>query len=258
MPLNPQTANFPPLTPGEQSWSLDMRRFGAAINPVAAVAAGLYLGIPLAAGQPTTGLTPTLTDGFLSFEDQVIGPFGSLLISAAPKNAVSSLYYGLSGMYYGSAPAKASDVLVGVVSTDNEATAAIRHVAQLRRTMAGYLAVRGLVSLPKCAKGADVDLLTVTKPAGYRTMRIVKATANVLAGVTAGNTTGDDFLFKVGSTTLVTVTAAATANVGVTVGTEAAAHFVTTDSLTFKYNQTDTSTEIVGGLVEVTALIDLY
>jgi hypothetical protein len=258
MPLNPQTANFPPISLVERSWNLDLRTLGRTLNPTPAVANGLYLGIPLSGGQPTTGLTPTLTAGYLLDEDRVHGPFGDLLVTAAPVNAVRNLYFGLNGVYWAATPTKTTDVLIGSVSTDNQSTPSIMHTAQLRRSLAGYYIVRGLIGLQRCAKGADVDLFTFTKPAGFNTMRLVRATATVVAGTTAGNTAGDDFLFKVGSTTLVTIDDAALPTAATTIGTEASAFYSTASSLAFKYNQTDTSTAIAGGLIEVNAVIDLY
>lgn len=265
MPLNPQTANFPPLSQVEHSWEQNVRKSMELMAPGVGIRSGLELGLPMTSGQPVAGLTPTLTDGYLVKGDQVMGPYGSKLISAAPLNvATRKLFFGLSGMYWGDStnlPLKPTDVRIGEITTD--AVDSIISVAQAYNYGACLFGARGVVNLSKAVDGSDQNLFTWSKPAdlGLKGLRVSHAQARVIAPVTAGNTSGDDFLLKVNSTTLVTLGVASLPTLNaLAIGTPDAT-FVIAPSVTdlvFKYNQTDTSTAIAGGAVEFNVILQAY
>lgn len=251
MPLNKQSANFPPLGMPEISWAENIRKAMEFVHPAPVVAYGLKMGIG-------SGLIPSLTDGWLVDGDKVMGPYGSKLIAAAPASETNNFYFGLEGTgYYDTAAATPKDAFIGSVLASADS---VIHVAQFSRSTSGFFAVRGVVNLEDCTKGADVDLITWTKPdVGLPNTRIVYAHAKVLAAVSAGNTAGDDFLLKVGSTTLVTKDDANLVTVGHTdVAASLPTYGESTTSLVFKYNQTDTSTAIAGGQMEVYALLECF
>lgn len=260
MVQNFQTRNFPLITQVEQSWSENIKAALGFLAPGAAIASGLKLSIPLSAGQPTTGLTPLLSDGYLQNGDAIAGPYGSRLIGAAPANAVNGFYFGLNGTYYAATPAKPTDILIGRVATDNGTPAGIRHVAQLYRNSRGLFVVRGQISLQRCVKGADVNLFTFERPAGIALddIRIVHVQANVVAAPSTGNAADDNFVLKAGATTILTVTGTALGTPGVSVGTPAAAWVVpNANSLSIAYNQTDASSNLAGGLIDVKVVLEL-
>lgn len=261
MPLNAQTNPFPPLHGPEQSWEKNLTKSMELLNPGVAIASGLKLGIPLSTGQPTTGLLPTLTDGLLTYADEIAGPYGSDIIITAEANKTNvGLYFGLGGAYYAAAPAKPTDVLIGSLSTNADS---ILHIGQLYRSAAGAWVIRGLIGLQRAVKGADQTFFTWTKPANLDldNARITAVQGRVLAPVTGGNATGDSLVIKAGSTSLLTIsdTELATADF-VGVGTSAAAWWrsiANSGSIAFSYNQTDASANLAGGLVEVKITLDL-
>ncbi|MBT9316299.1 hypothetical protein [Leptothoe spongobia] len=195
MALNPQIHPFPPIHQSEQSWDHSLRALAQRMFPGGRIGNGLKLGIPA-----TTGLLPTLTDGYINSGDKVIGPFGARLISTAPASATRGLYYGSKQMrYLAAADADPSDILIGTVVTDADS---IVSVVQTFYPAPGKVVVRALLNLPKVTAGADVSLGTVTLEgyAGFRVAHAHTKTAEV-AATTAG---GDDVVIKHGSTTLVT------------------------------------------------------
>lgn len=260
--LNPQTSGFPAISQIERSWEQNLRAALAYLTPGSGAREGLRLGLPDA------GLTPTLTDGYLIQGDQVLGPFGSKLITAiAASQSNKKLFFGLSGMYWGdenNAPLKPTDVLLGVVSSDADS---IVHVAQPANFGAGRVGVRGFVSLEKATAGADQLAFEMSLAEGFENIRVTFAQARVAAAVTAGNDAGDDFVLKLQydeatAVDLVTLDDAVLDDVG-TLGTFAiadadavAAHSPT--SIKVLYNQTDGSTAIAGGSVEFFVEFALY
>lgn len=257
--LQKQTANFPPISLPEMSWGENLRAALQLRDPIPAIASGLNMGLPMTAGQPVAGATPTLTDGYLVHGDLVMGPYGSKLISAAPVNGISKFWFGLEGAYWSATPNTPKDVLIGVAALSNDDPAHILHVAQPIRSSSGFYGIRGLVNLQRCAKGTDVDLITWEKPVGMSNLRIVYAHARVMTIVTGGNTAGDDFLLKVGSATLVTKDDANLVTAGHTdVASSLPTYGAATESLVFKYQQVDTATLITGGTMEVCALFEAF
>lgn len=256
MPLNPQTHPFPAIDQVERSWEQNIRASLEVLIPGAYIGEGLKLGFPLSAGQPTTGFTPTMTDGYLVDGDMVAGPYGSKLITAALASQTNTgLWFGLKGVYYAAAPQTSKDVLLGRLSTDS---AGIQHIAQQYRTSDGLFVVRGVVNLARCTKGADVPLFVWVKPTTHKYSQVIYSHARIDTIVTAGNTAGDDFLFKLGSTTLVTKAAANLVTQDHLDASSTPAPVSTAPTLTFNYNQTDTATAIAGGTMEVTALIRTF
>ncbi|MBT9158963.1 MAG: hypothetical protein DDT26_00212 [Dehalococcoidia bacterium] len=254
---SPQTRNFPALNQSEQSWELSLRALAGTLFPSVGIISGLV------AGLPASGLKPTLTNGYAISGDRVVGPFGAELIGAAPKNATRiGLFYRNTGeliyLALDSTDRKATDLLIAEVSTDNETTAAIRHIAQYRTVGVNRTLVKAFINLEKCAKGADVTFASLPKPAGASHLYIEMAYARVQGAASAGNTAGDDFVLKAGSTALVTLDDAVLVTAGTTVLKTAAATDLrpsTETTLELKYNQTDTSTAITGGVVEVGVLV---
>jgi hypothetical protein len=259
-----QTSNFPPINQMEHGWSENIKAAMSFLVPGSGIRSGLVLGLPLSAGQPATGLRPTLTDGYLMMGDAVWGPYGSKLIGSGAANwANKKLYFGLSGLYYADAPAKPSDVLVGEVSTDNLNPASIMSVAQPMQYGGCRFGIRGTINLAKCTKGADVNLFTWRKSAriGLPYCRVAYAMTRVTAPVTANNAAGDDFLLKVGAKTLVTTPAATLSTVNsITVGSSDNGWVFgpETNELVFRYNQTDVAPAIASGAIEVCATIHCF
>ena len=266
MPLNAQTSGFPPISQSERSWALELSSLADLLFPVSGIRSGLALGFPLSSGQPTTGLMPTATDGKIVLGDSVYGPFGSKLISVATANWANKKYWfsPTKGIfYYADTAEKSNDVQLAEVSTDNGSPAAIMAIGQPTIQGGNRFGMRGVVNLAKCTKGADTNLFTWAAPAalsGFSNARIVHAQVKTATIVTAGNTAGDDFVLKVGATTLVThAVASLTSANAVTVGT--VANYPVVDpvaGLVFRYNQTDTSTAITGGSLEVNVLFELF
>jgi hypothetical protein len=265
MTLSAQTAPFPPIHQPEQSWEQNIRAALDLLAPGAGVRSGFKLGVPLASDVPTTGLTPSLTDGHLVKGDQVLGPYGSKLIGAAPASATRNLYFGLQGLYYGTEPATPQDVLVGSLVTDADS---VVHVAQPMNYGAGRLGIRGQVNLEKVTDGADQTAFTLVLPAtGLDNVRVSYAEARVIAAVTGGNDAGDDFVLKIAADGGSAVTLATIAHSAI-VTLNATSRFAAADgdavswhgasNLAVLYNQTDGSTAIAGGLVEFTVLLELF
>lgn len=263
MPLNPQTANFPPISQVEHSWEQNLRAFAKYLVPGAGARSGLDLGLP------ASGLTPTLTDGYMIQGDQVLGPYGSKLISAPPAEVTNkNLFFGLSGLYWGdanNAPLKTPDVLVGVVTTDVDS---VIHVAQMKNYGGGRIGVRGVVNLEKATKGADVTAFDLAIPNGFDYARIIYAQARVAAATTAGVASGEDFNLKIkiddaAAVKLVTIDDLSLGDVG-TLATfaiadsddEVVAYQPT--SIKTQYSQADTSSAIEGGVVEFYVELMLY
>lgn len=273
MVLNPQTSNFPPISQMERSWEQNIRAALGYLVPGSGARSGLKLGLPVdGGGLVTTGLTPTLTDGYLIQADQVLGPYGSKLIGVAEANVSNrNIFFGLSGMYYADAtnePLKPTDVLVGVVTTDNEDPASILHVAQPVNYGAGRWAIRGMVNLAKITDGADQTAFDLTFPdVGLDNIRVTYAQCRVAEPCTAGNDAGDDFVLKVkadaaNAVDLVTLDDAVLDDVG-TIGRFAAADgdvvsWYSPTSLQVQYNQTDGTTAIAGGAIEFIVEMQLF
>lgn len=262
MPLNPQTANFPPISQVEHSWEQNLRALAKYLVEGPGARHGLELGLP------TSGLTPTLTDGYLLDGDQVLGPYGSKLISAPPAEVINrNLFFGLSGLYWGdanNAPLKTTDKLIGVVTTDVDS---VVHVAQPKNYGGGRMGIRGVVSLEKCTKGADVTAFDFALPETFAQARVSYAQARVAAAATAGFDAGDDFVLKVkideaAAVTLATVDDALLDDVG-TLATfaiadaDAVAAYQPT-SIKVQYNQTDPGADLTGGAVEFYVELALY
>ncbi|MBD2019334.1 hypothetical protein H6F43_03940 [Leptolyngbya sp. FACHB-36] len=272
MPLNPQTSAFPPLSPGEQSWDQTLAKSMELLAPSSGVRAGLKLGLPLSGIQPTTGLLPTLEDGLLLQSDDVVGPYGSQLISAAPKNVANRrLYYGVSGMYWAgvdNAPRKAADLLIGEVTTDNNVTPSIVSVGQAYNYGACQFGIRGVFNLAALTDGADQAFFTWKMPLiGLDYVRIAHAQCRVVAPVTAGGDTGDDFILKLkvdaaASISLATISATGLGAAGtVSRGTPDDADpwsWFKPSNLVFQYNQTDGTTAIAGGMVEAMIRLECF
>lgn len=258
MTLNQQTANFPSFHQPEMGWSENLKAALNLLVPGSGVRSGLNLGIPVSGG-----LTPTLTDGWMVAGDKVLGPYGSKLISPAPKNATKRLYFGLSGLYYGDAPAKPTDALLGQVTTDNESAASITSVAQPLNYGGCRFGIRGEVNLAKCPKGADIPLFTWRKPVdiGLGYVRVSFAAAAVKT-VAVGAEAADNFILglttNTGDSTLVTLTGtelgSAASKASATPGEEGV---TTADQLLFTYNQTDAAPSITAGVVEFVVTIEV-
>jgi hypothetical protein len=269
MPLNAQTATFPPIYQPEQSWSQNLRASMDLLAPGSGIRQGLQLGLPLSGGLVTTGFTPTLTEGYLVRGDEILGPNGPRLTKAATANLTNrNVYFGLNGLNYAASnnlPPIASDALIGRISTDG---AGILHMGQPYNYGACRFGIRGVVNLARCAKGADVDFFTLTPPdlSGLGNLRVTYAQARVLEAVSAGNATGDDFLLKIKNGSDAAVTLATIAAASLTAGTIVRKNVLTADVLSFvaptainfQYNQTDASANFVGGAVEVYVLFELF
>lgn len=260
MPLNPQTANFPPISLMEQSWALELRSFAAAIAPGAGVRSGIELTLPMTSGQPIAGLTPVTTDGYLLAGDQVLGLRMSQLISAAPVSVANRrIFFGLSGLYYAIAantPAQPTDFLLGEITTD---ATHIISIAQPRNFGASRFGVSGVLNLTKAVKGADTNLFTWVKPSGLgKNTRIAHAMARVIAPVTAGNAASDNFVLKAESTTLATLTGTELGTLNTLNAGANAAWVLTNNSIAIKYNQTDAGGDFTGGAVEFSVLMECF
>lgn len=252
MPLNPQYSPFPPIALPDRGWAENLRAVMRHLVPGAGVRSNLALDLPLSAGQPTTGFLPTLTTGEMIFGDSVLGITKENILSAQANWNNKKLYFGLNGMYYGDTPLKATDTVIGEINTGADS---ILSIAQPMSYGGARFGVRGTVHLAKCVKGADVNLFTWTKPAdaGLPFIRVTYAHAKTAIACTAGNATGDSFVLKAGSTTLVThpdtaLSAAGTITAGLPVS--AAPWVFEGSSLTVKYNQTDASGNLAGGKVD--------
>ena len=196
MPLNQQTANFPPISQPERSWDKDLRAWANLLYPEARIAHGLQLGLP-----DSPGLLPKLTDGVLVKDDLVIGPFGSKLISAAPASVTRrGLYYGLRGMAYREAiDVDVTDALIGEVTTD---ATGIVSLVQYFYPSPGKCAVKGMLYLPKATTGSDVAIANVTMT-NYSGLRITAGYSSTKE-VAATTATGDQLLIKAGGNTVLT------------------------------------------------------
>jgi len=264
MPINPQTSQFPPLHSPEQSWDENLSAALALLAPGVGIRRGLKMLPPLSGVQPTTGLLPTLTDGYLCSGDSVMGPYGSKVVVAATANwANKNLYFGLSGAYWADTPIKPTDVLIASVSTDNLSPAAITAIAQPMHYGAGRFGVRGVVNLGKCAKGADTLLLTWTKPTelAAENTRITNAIVRTLAAPSAGIDAGDAFALKAGAVTLATLDNTALGTAGLqAVGSAAATwqYAPTTTTIPIRFNLTDGTTAFTGGLAEFSVMLECY
>lgn len=274
MALSPQTSPFPPIYQTERSWENNLRAALTLLAPGTGIRSGLQLGLPLDAvtGLVTTGLVPTLTDGYLVQADQVLGPYGSKLTSAAATGLTNrNIYFGLSGLQYADATNEAptaGDVLIGSISTDALDPASILHLGQPYNYGAGRYGVRGVINLAKCPKGADTIFFTWTPPADLQNVRLVYAQARVMEAVSAGNATGDDFLLKIKNGSDAAVTLATVAAASLTAGTIVRKNALSADALSFyhatpgpiafQYNQTDASANFVGGAIEVMAILEAF
>ena len=245
MTLNPQTANFPPIHQPEQSWEHDLRAIFQALYPVGRVWSGLVLGLPI------SGLTPTLTDGVVLYQDQVIGPYGSKLISPAPASSSRmGLYFGLKGMYYAELGTETpGSVLVGEVTTD---ATGIVSLVQYFNYGPGRVGVKGIIDLVKCPLAADTPFATVELE-NFTGLRVAYAHARTaIAGATT--TAGDQVLIKHGGTTLITHNKAALDAAGtLTLASPGAAQVQpTVPIINFAYNATE-ATRLTAGVGEFAA-----
>lgn len=267
MALNQQTANFPPISLPEQSWSLNLRAVMTYLGAGAGAYSGMVLGVPLAAGVPTTGLVPTLSEGVAIFEDNVIGINPSAVSAAPPSITNRDIFFGLEGYYYAddlNTPRTLKDIRIGTISTSADSIIAI---AQPQNYGGGRYGVKGYLRPDLLTDGADTTFFTWVKPAIYQHCRIAYAQSRVVSGVTAGGDAGDDLTLKVkkGADAAVTLTSLTAANLGAanTVNRFAAADgdavsWHDASTLLFQYNQTDATTALAGGLVEVAAVIECF
>lgn len=266
--MKPQTANFPPLDMPERSWSNNLRAALDLLAPGVGIRSGLKMGVPLLTGQPTTGLVPTLTDGYLVQGDTVLGPYGSKFSVAAPASVTNrGVFFGLEGLGYGdanNAPPVATDVQIGSISTTANS---IIHIGQPYNYGAGRFGVRGLVNLVTCPRAADTTFFTWTMPDALGHARVTYAEARVIAAATANAAAGDNFVLKVkaGEAAAVTLATLTGTNLGAA-GTQVNKVPVSADALgfyepttiAFQYNQTDADAQIATGLVEVMIELAIY
>jgi hypothetical protein len=265
MAVSQQNSGFPPIAGVERSYQENLRAVMNLMVPGEGIRQGLTLGLPLSGGQPTTGLTPTLTNGALIKGDRILAPYSKVVLAATAGWANKKFYFSGTGgyAYYADAPEHPNDALIAEISTDSANPASIVAIAQPYAYGGLHFGVKGVVNVAKATDGADVNLFTWNKPAnvGLDNTRITFAMVKTAIAVSAGNTSGDDFLLKVGSTTLATLASTDLAAAGNTVVGTPAASWVfgaSTSSLTFKYNQTDTSTAIAGGAVEFAVRIECF
>lgn len=272
MTLRPQGHPFPPIHLPEISWITNLRKSMELLAPGEGVWQGLELGLPKASGLVTTGLKPTLTDGYLLRGDEILGPYGSKQTETAEAGWTNKkIYFGRAGMAYGdanNAPLFPNDALIGSLSTNSANPASIVHLGQQLNYGAGRFGVRGVVNLAACPKGADTTFFRWEVPQGIMNYaRVTYAQARITEAVSAGNTAGDDFVLKVkqGSETAVSLATIASTSL-VTAGTVSRKVPVSADALSwykpvnidFIYNQTDTSTAIAGGEVEVMVVLEMF
>jgi hypothetical protein len=271
MVLSPdaQTRNFPSLGQMEQSWEQNLRKSMELLAPGDGIRSGLKLGLPLTGGGlVTTGLLPTLTNGYLMKGDQVLGPYASKFTKAAAASQTNkNIFFGLKGMDYGDASNAApytGDIRIGSLSTD---ATTILHLGQQYNYGACRFGVRGVVNLARCVKGSDVTYFTWTFPSiGLDNVRLIYAQARVMEAVSAGNATGDDFLFKIKNGADAAVTLGTIAAASLTAGTIIRKNVLTADVLSFfqpttiafQYNQTDASANFAGGAIEVMAVLEAF
>lgn len=275
MSLQPQTSAFPPIYQMEQTWQENIRASLSLLATGGGVRSGLKMGLPLDGnGQVTTGLTPTLTDGYIVRGDQVLGPYGSKLTKVAePGLSNRNVWFGLKGLNYADAdnlPPLVSDALIGSLSTDSASPASILHIGQPYNYGAGRLGVRGVINLAKCPKGADTTFFTWDIPrdglpwampsAEIENVRVTYAQARVLKAPDSG---AADFILKIkngaaSAVTLTTVAAAGLVADGISrkipVNADALS-FYNPEALTFQYNQAGTP---VGGAVEVMIILEIF
>jgi hypothetical protein len=263
MPLNPQTSQFPPISTLEQSWDENIVAALGALNPGVGVRRGLKMLPPLVSGQPTTGLLPTLTAGVLCTGDYVAGPNPNVISVATANWANKNFYIGLSGGYWADTPTKPNDILVASVSTDNLNPAAITSIAQPMHYGAGRFGLRGVVNLARCAKGADTLLFTWVKPTelAAENLRISHAMVRTVIAPSAGVDAGDAFALKAGAVTLATL---ANTDISATgnqvVGSPAATwnYLPSVANIPFRFNLTDGSTAMTGGMAEFMVILETY
>lgn len=269
MAYNEQTNPFPPtVTSIEQSWSQNVRASLDLLAPGEGIRSGLELGIPLSSGQPTSGLTPTLTDGYLVKGDHVLGPYSGNVVAVDASQAMEKVYFGLRGMNTGddsNAPLNANDVMIGQVTTSADSISAI---GQQYNYGACRFGIRGLVAIPSATVGADTPFFVWTVPdIGLKNVRIVYAQTRMAAVVTGGNDAGDDFVLKVqedseSAIALVTIDdAELDTAAGITRNVSAdgdALSFYDPTTLSFEYNLTDTNADLAGGLVECNVLLEVF
>ena len=263
MSLNPQTSGFPPINLPDRGWSKEISSAMRYLNPAAGVRSRLDLGLPLSSGQPTTGLTPTLTTGTMIQGDEVLDIHELNILPAEANWTNRKLFYGLAGMYYGVAATTPEDTVIAEISTDNLGSASITAIAQPMAYGGLRFGIRGVVNLAKCAKGSDVNLFTWTKPldVGLPYTKITHAQVRTAIAAASGNATGDDFLLKAGSTTLVTHAAAGLSILDTTtvaLPLAATPWVFTGDSLVFKFNQTDAAANLVGGAIAFNVVFECF
>jgi hypothetical protein len=273
MAIPKQTANFPFFDLPEQSWSNNLRALSRATLPQ-----GVLKGLALTL--PASGATPVLSDGHFVDGDHVAGPFGSKLITAAPRNANRiGLYFGLEGLFYATAAEAASAAnpmyqlgetvsrghLIGEVSTTDVAEPEISLLTQYLHLDTSRMGIRSIFRPGLLGAGSDRVLAELPLPAGYRNARIAFATYKVLTAVTVVTATDDTALVKYkadaeAAATLVTVS---NANLGAVAGTTVAAASViylptATETLQLLWNMTDANASVVAGAIEVNAVVDLF
>lgn len=275
MTVQPQTSAFPSINQIEQSWSQNIRASLSLLATGSGVRSGLKLGLPLdGGGKVTTGLMPTLTDGYLVRGDEVLGPYGAKLTKTASPGLVNrNVFFGLKGLNYAGVdnlPPLVSDALIGSISTDSAAPASILHIGQPYNYGAGRLGVRGVINLAKCPKGADTTFFTWEIPrdglpwampsAEIENVRLVYAQARVLEAPASG---AADFVLKIKNGAAAAVTLNTIAALGLVANgisrknpvSADALSFHNAEALTFQYNQAGAP---VGGAVEVMAILEIF
>lgn len=268
-----QTANFPGFRQPERSWENNLRALTSQTLPQG-ILKGLALGIP------TSGATPTLTDGYLVDGDRILGPFGSKLVGPAPRNVYRrGLYYGLEGMFYATPeqaqlPAiplyQAGDTaqrawLIGEVTTSDTESPDVIHVAQYLSLSTDRIGIRSLFKPGSLGAGVDVVIASAKLPTGFQNARIAFATHRNKTALTAVTATSDTALVKykadaLSAATLITVS---NANLAAAAGSlVAAANIIylpnSTQTVDVIYALTDADASIVSGVIEVNVVIELF
>ncbi|MCD8487884.1 MAG: hypothetical protein LRZ84_14400 [Desertifilum sp.] len=270
MVLNKQYANFPPIQLPDKSWSLELRSVVSLLNAGHGIRDGLQMGIPLASGQPTVGLTPNLSNGHYVAGDLVLKVNPSA-ISAAPASVSNrKMWFGLNGFYYAETPEQlmlgeilrpSHDLFLGEISTN---ATAILTIAQPVIYGACRFGVRGVINVSELPTG-DVPLIVWKKPdlLNGLNLRVTSALLTTKIAASAGNAASDNGVLKVdkidGSspTTLVTQTGTSIGAVGTsTASTVSPVYSDAVSGLVFSYNQTDADANLTGGLVEFKAVIE--
>jgi hypothetical protein len=275
MALQPQTSSFPPIYQMEQTWQQNIRASLSLLAAGYGVRSGLKMGLPLDGdGKVTTGLIPTLTDGYLVRGDQVLGPYGSKLVSAAEPGLVNrKVWFGLKGLNYAepdNLPPLVSDALVATLSTDSAAPASIIHIGQPYNYGGGRMGVRGVINLAKCPKGADTTFFNWETPrdglpwampsAEIENVRVTYAQARMLE---VPDATGD-FVLKIkngdaDAVTLTTIAGAGQVEDGISRKIPVNADplsFYRPEALTFQYSQAGANA--AGGAVEVMIILEIF